>query len=55
MGSKMPSAHVAVMRNEPARRDEIKRLKRELKKLLKRGECVYLENASGRCPELIRV
>jgi hypothetical protein len=46
MAKKMPSAHAVLKRSEPDRLIEIRKLKSKIKKLLKRGEAVYVEHPS---------
>jgi hypothetical protein len=46
MAKKMPSAHAVLKRSEPDRLMEIRKLKSKIKKLLKRGEAVYVEHPS---------
>lgn len=42
----MPSALAALKKSDPDRLAEIQSLKREIKKLLKRGESVYVEHSA---------
>jgi hypothetical protein len=46
VSKKMPSARAALKRSEPDRLMEIRKLKSKIKKLLKRGEAVYVEHPS---------
>ena len=44
---KLPSAMAALKKNDAERIAEIKRLKREIKKLLRKGEAVYIEHSAA--------